>query len=734
MKHKSWLVLIGFGLLLVLLMVLFSNPVSAAVTLETGFESRGMCDDLRWAMYDTGGTNRAYYNKYTNYDLFSDTAVVDDFVFICMSAPFSGFYAVGLTTPIASVSHTFYFEYYNGTCWTNFTDLTDSTNNFTQAGYINWTQPTDWETWGITSNVASKSGGYAQYLLKIKIATLDTWTEGGHLTGYQYARQKYIYLNDGGSHTPASLYADDVAGGWGVITKKGDYAYDISCGFYFRSGTFTFNAVKIQIGDAGSPNYVPFRVYGTILLCNDGGIYMSDDLASSFIVYSKGALGTMSFYPNKASALYNLYIAQPWDTHYSRFATGSYGGTGQMQWYNVLIGSMMYPTGSFNFNRINFQNIQYLLSAGDTIYNSCIFGKTFSKDPSYAPVITRPLFDGGSTANHDWMSQYNPASITRQHHMDVISGSWTKGNKWKCVVDDYNPTSTVHSHIMIYSQYLNVDVFDVNGTALSNATLSLKNATGFSVLWEDLPVVLTSTPSDATDTSWVVNDSSLLSLGDKILFWGEIINITNIAGNTLTVERGLYNSSRVYGLRDYFVPLRRQVVSMNINETQDEIYVLERVYYKYSLDGGVTSTGNLYKDYGATTITVSKTNYTTYNATLEIRDELDLTVSLKSHVWNYSPPYAWHILNLTDTMILKLTRDGDLAIAGELYELTNTPPPGDTVAFQINDTLWLTKSGDLYIEGELVEETNFYNIFASVGAVLCLIYFYYNRRRRKKDS
>ena len=189
-----------------------------------------------------------------------------------------------------------------------------------------------------------------------------------------------------------------MAGGWGVITKKGDYAYDISCGVNFGTATFTFDNTKLKIGDAGSPNYVPFRVYGTTMLCNDDATYMSDDLASALIVYSKGGLGTMTFYPNKASKFYNLYLAQPYDTHYSRFATGTSGGSGQAQWYNVMIGSMMYTLGSHNFKRMNFQNIQYLLSAGDTIYDNCVFGKTFNKDPGAAPVVLRPTFDGGSSS------------------------------------------------------------------------------------------------------------------------------------------------------------------------------------------------------------------------------------------------------------------------------------------------------------------------------------------------
>lgn len=71
--------------------------------------------------------------------------------------------------------------------------------------------------------------------------------------------------------------------------------------------------------------------------------------------------------------------------------------------------------------------------------------------------------------------------------------------------------------------------------------------------------------------------------------------------------------------------------------------------------------------------------------------------------WNYSQSLSWKIINSTDYTILKLSSSGNLAIAGELYENTNSPPPGNTVVFQMNNTLWLTENGDLYLKDELFQ-------------------------------
>jgi hypothetical protein len=146
-----------------------------------------------------------------------------------------------------------------------------------------------------------------------------------------------------------------------------------------------------------------------------------------------------------------------------------------------------------------------------------------------------------------------------------------------------------------------------------------------------------------------------------------------------------------------------------------------------------------YPEYAVYTYPLSETTLGDYyNVTVTVQDRygtvIDATETLSYDVksWNYSQDLAWKILNLTDTTILKLSEDGNLAIAGRLYELTNTPPPGNTVAFKIDDNLWLTESGDLYIEKELHEESNFiyYNIIATLVGI-CILVVNWRIRKRK---
>jgi len=62
-----------------------------------------------------------------------------------------------------------------------------------------------------------------------------------------------------------------------------------------------------------------------------------------------------------------------------------------------------------------------------------------------------------------------------------------------------------------------------------------------------------------------------------------------------------------------------------------------------------------------------------YSTTVIFNKPQDWTIALSEQPdWDYSQTLAWKVLNLTDTTILKLSENGNLAIAGKLYENTNT--------------------------------------------------------------
>ena len=54
------------------------------------------------------------------------------------------------------------------------------------------------------------------------------------------------------------------------------------------------------------------------------------------------------------------------------------------------------------------------------------------------------------------------------------------------------------------------------------------------------------------------------------------------------------------------------------------------------------------------------------------------------------------ILNTTDDVIMNITNNGNMGLAGTLHESESEPP---NVVFVVDDKFWLTESGHLYISG-----------------------------------
>ena len=109
-------------------------------------------------------------------------------------------------------------------------------------------------------------------------------------------------------------------------------------------------------------------------------------------------------------------------------------------------------------------------------------------------------------------------------------------------------------------------------------------------------------------------------------------------------------------------------------------------------------------NYNPLNFVFNKTGYGTlsFNYTLDSKTDWTIVIALESQPsWDYSNTLAWKILNLTSTTILKLDEFGNLAIAGNLYENTNTPPPN--ILYKVANVFWLTATGDLYLVKELME-------------------------------
>jgi len=155
----------------------------------------------------------------------------------------------------------------------------------------------------------------------------------------------------------------------------------------------------------------------------------------------------------------------------------------------------------------------------------------------------------------------------------------------------------------------------------------------------------------------------------------------------------------------------------------------ESILYGFYNDTG----GDTLYSYSPHTLIINKTGYQTYVSTFDVDRSLNLIVTLANRSWNDSEHVAWKIVNSTDYTILKLTSNGNLAIAGNLSEYTDDIP--SDVIFSMNNSLSLTESGKLYIKGKLSEQSEFFDLNSSIFLLLSGIIYLFcivfcNRSRR----
>ena len=104
--------------------------------------------------------------------------------------------------------------------------------------------------------------------------------------------------------------------------------------------------------------------------------------------------------------------------------------------------------------------------------------------------------------------------------------------------------------------------------------------------------------------------------------------------------------------------------------------------------------------YATFDLKVTKVGYTDYIVNkIKLGSKIDWGIALKEQPpWDYSTPPLFLIKNKTTTGVFKISPTGDLAIAGELHENTNSPPT-ETIIWSIGDLIYLTSNGNLYIKG-----------------------------------
>ena len=204
MKNKRWLVLVGFGLLLVVLMVLFSGSASAGtVTYNTG--TKAITSIYRYN--STAGTYSANLASTAAFDYFNDSANVNDAIYFTTG---TGTYApryaysdilVDVGTPLSATSITLVWEYYKySDGWTAISNFQDDTNGFQNAGanIVRFPSQWNWRYFAVNSITAA--------WIRCRITAVTNIIEGGaNQNTAPYAKDGIVNINGYTDGAPCSF-------------------------------------------------------------------------------------------------------------------------------------------------------------------------------------------------------------------------------------------------------------------------------------------------------------------------------------------------------------------------------------------------------------------------------------------------------------------------------------------------------------------------------------------------
>jgi len=177
----------------------------------------------------------------------------------------------------------------------------------------------------------------------------------------------------------------------------------------------------------------------------------------------------------------------------------------------------------------------------------------------------------------------------------------------------------------------------------------------------------------------------------------------NLATNNNNLSIG-YNSRDITTLQRFWNGSIDEVLIFNRSLSQSEISALyDSKVNKFNITIPNQEGTHTYKLYtiggngNLTTIDITETTDRIYNKNIYLDSANNWTSSLTQPSWDYSSNLDFKILNESKHTIFKLDEDGNLAIAGNLYENTNSPPPSANILWSFNNLFWLDDFGNFYI-------------------------------------
>lgn len=604
---------------------------------------------LSCSFYDSSAgtyTQRGSTRQVKNCDMFPDSGVDagDAFVMAIEYATYGATNGYGkcnkvkinIDTAVAAGTWEGVWEYaHDGSnavpLWSELTVVSDGTSNLQATGSqtLEFEVPDDWDNFHLT-NISGGSWIYYSWLIRFRVTSVASLTEGGHIIDSNDNAQSCGYTihvdgyDSGSPCTMDDIYDADVAGSWGVVTKNKNQFY-FNCNLAASAGNYISSKSEQIIFNT---NWI---------MANDGALVSGEVYSGNKVRYGSSIifLGANCNYPgggvaSAGSRIYNSHIRHYWEktaVGYNGYWSGGLGGTDQII-YDTYIERMrnMSFSGATN-GIIGVKHTAHIEGSGAIIAEGTVFSsgygvRTQNGNPHYihsydfSKVATAPFnpYLSNNDNNNFYAVDCDYGAFTYDKYAYWVSGSGTNNKIW------------------IILSFL-LKVVDEAGNAISGATATLTDKNGDEVFSYE-----TNTDGYAGEDSGSMTAATASSISDTLKSWTQNLwrfkEVYITSGSGVGQRRYICYHSSTYTT----LPL---VPDFQTTPSATDRYIIIPYVSWLELapitEETTSSVWSTYTNYNPFTLTITKSGYKKYESTFTLNKKFDQVITLsKAKDLNFS--------------------------------------------------------------------------------------------------
>ena len=505
-----------------------------------------------------GSTRVLITGTATTFNYFRNNAPVND-CFLIMTACPSKRFVFRIGTP-ATGTYTLAYEYWRFTHnpanpegvqadgeWVAFTPVTPI--NFGVAGQQTLVLPTLPRQGGGRSPEMVVNGDTTLLPgipIRIRIAS------GTMVTGATHSTQVFRYWDNtirvdgyttGSPANCETIYQAAVAGGWGNVSKEpGIYTIKANL-FHTTTGHFKETGKSINIGTEDEVALWSSQTGGgTITLGEKYGTNLNRTANGCTVMFNNVGPGNYSAHGAVLKFYGTTIVGRNPRQFLRQLASGNefVNVTIAFNGLTVLGGISTFSRLTLSRTRSNLEAVIYPFTEPGAIYKDVQFDDVMLMlDSNWCPTLIECKINNQMGI---WRRGTAPAGANRGHSMiltDCDFGTTNKDN-WDMVQGGTggipDPGARVEN---FFRNTVVFTVFDSSSNPVSGANIEISNQYG--VMNREFSGAYINTMLDGVnwgDTTFTASNGSLIPTGTVIEIDGEIMNVTNRVGNTITVQRG----------------------------------------------------------------------------------------------------------------------------------------------------------------------------------------------------